>query len=230
MAGDAVSARTTRRHPRAPWPPPPRPCECRWRELRECVVRSPAAPCFPFRASRGRGLDRSVQRFQRWRDAVHRAYHGVARQAEGVACGSRTAVLRRSCPGHDGSYPVPSLRTTHCRLHHVLAVPSTEQWPCQAPRIGCEALLRIAFGGADSRLAARAPGSQCFAPACRNAAGAPDLACDECGRRWFDRRTGACYECGALVTAEARDEYARALEAFAAERARANGAAGSKHL
>jgi len=53
----------------------------------------------------------------------------------------------------------------------------------------------------------------------RNPAGAPELACDECGCRWFDRMTGACYECGATVTAEARAEYARALEAFAAQRA-----------
>ena len=53
----------------------------------------------------------------------------------------------------------------------------------------------------------------------RNPAGAPELACDECGCRWFDRMTGACYECGAMVTAEARAEYARALELFAAQRA-----------
>ena len=58
----------------------------------------------------------------------------------------------------------------------------------------------------------------------RNPAGAPELACDECGCRWFDRMTGACYECGAMVTAEARAEYARALELFAAQRALAGGA------
>ena len=63
----------------------------------------------------------------------------------------------------------------------------------------------------------------------RNPAGAPELACDECGCRWFDRMTGACYECGAMVTAEARAEYARALEAFAALRAKANGVADTKH-
>lgn len=57
-----------------------------------------------------------------------------------------------------------------------------------------------------------------------NPAGAPELACDECGCRWFDRMTGACYECGAMVTAEARAEYARALEVFAAQRALASGA------
>jgi len=55
----------------------------------------------------------------------------------------------------------------------------------------------------------------------RNPAGAPELACDECGCRWFDRMTGACYECGATVTAEARAEYARALETFTARRAQA---------
>ena len=56
-----------------------------------------------------------------------------------------------------------------------------------------------------------------------NPAGAPELACDDCGCRWFDRMTGACYECGATVTTEARAEYARALEAFAAQRALASG-------
>ena len=58
-----------------------------------------------------------------------------------------------------------------------------------------------------------------------NPAGAPELACDECGCRWFDRMTGSCYECGATVTAEARAEFARALEAFAASRAQAKGSA-----
>ena len=61
-----------------------------------------------------------------------------------------------------------------------------------------------------------------------NPAGAPELACDECGCRWFDRMTGSCYECGARVTAEARAEYARALEAFAAQRAKAGGVADAK--
>lgn len=63
----------------------------------------------------------------------------------------------------------------------------------------------------------------------RNPAGAPELACDECGCRWFDRMSGACYECGAPVSAEARTEFARALAAFAAERAQATGVAGSRH-
>ena len=30
----------------------------------------------------------------------------------------------------------------------------------------------------------------------RNPAGAPELACEACGCRWFDRMTNACYECG----------------------------------
>ena len=58
-----------------------------------------------------------------------------------------------------------------------------------------------------------------------NPAGAPELACDECGCRWFDRMTGACYECGAVVTAEAQAAFARELEAFAALR---NGIADGK--
>jgi hypothetical protein len=55
-----------------------------------------------------------------------------------------------------------------------------------------------------------------------NPAGAPELACDECGCRWFDRMTGACYECGTEVPAAARAEYQAALAAFAALRATAH--------
>jgi hypothetical protein len=53
----------------------------------------------------------------------------------------------------------------------------------------------------------------------RNPAGAPELACDECGCRWFDRMTGTCYECGAPVTPEAQAEFRRELEKFAADAA-----------
>jgi len=57
-----------------------------------------------------------------------------------------------------------------------------------------------------------------------NPAGAPELACDECGCRWFDRMAGACYECGAEVPAAARAEFEAALAAFAAaRRARSRG-------
>lgn len=52
----------------------------------------------------------------------------------------------------------------------------------------------------------------------RNPAGAPELACDECGCRWFDRMRGTCYECGAPVTAEATAEFQRALDEFAGRR------------
>ena len=55
-----------------------------------------------------------------------------------------------------------------------------------------------------------------------NPAGAPELACDECGCRWFDRMTGACYECGTEVPAAARAEFEAALAAFAASRAAAD--------
>ena len=55
-----------------------------------------------------------------------------------------------------------------------------------------------------------------------NPAGAPELACDECGCRWFDRMTGACYECGTEVPTAARAEFEAALAAFAALRAAAN--------
>ena len=51
-----------------------------------------------------------------------------------------------------------------------------------------------------------------------NPSGAPELACDECGCRWFDRMTNRCYECGAEVTDHARAEYEQALENFQARR------------
>lgn len=49
-----------------------------------------------------------------------------------------------------------------------------------------------------------------------NPSGAPELACDECGCRWFDRMANACYECGADVSADSLAEYQRALNAFQA--------------
>lgn len=52
----------------------------------------------------------------------------------------------------------------------------------------------------------------------KNPAGAPELACDECGCRWVDRVAGTCYECGAPVTPEGLAEYLRALEIFAQAR------------
>ncbi len=51
-----------------------------------------------------------------------------------------------------------------------------------------------------------------------NPAGAPELACDECGCRWFDRMTNCCYECGVAVSPSALEEYRTALEVFAAGR------------
>lgn len=52
-----------------------------------------------------------------------------------------------------------------------------------------------------------------------NPAGAPELACDQCGCRWFDRMDNTCYECGAPVTPENLAEFEAALAAFAAGRA-----------
>ena len=45
-----------------------------------------------------------------------------------------------------------------------------------------------------------------------NPAGAPELACDECGCRWFDRMHDRCYECGAAVSVEATESFRQALE------------------
>jgi hypothetical protein len=54
-----------------------------------------------------------------------------------------------------------------------------------------------------------------------NPSGAPELACDQCGCRWFDRMTNTCYECGAAVTPENLAEIEAALAEFAARRAAA---------
>ena len=50
----------------------------------------------------------------------------------------------------------------------------------------------------------------------RNPSGAPELACDECSCRWFDRQHDCCYECGAAVAEASRREFAEALAAHAA--------------
>ena len=52
----------------------------------------------------------------------------------------------------------------------------------------------------------------------RNPAGAPELACDACGCRWFDRMKGVCYECGTPMTAQGEAEYRQALAEFTAAR------------
>ncbi|MCC6475072.1 MAG: cysteine protease [Burkholderiales bacterium] len=51
-----------------------------------------------------------------------------------------------------------------------------------------------------------------------NPAGAPELACDECGCRWFDRMANRCYECGADVPEASRAAFEQALAAFRADR------------
>ncbi len=47
-----------------------------------------------------------------------------------------------------------------------------------------------------------------------NPAGAPELACNACGCRWFDRMSGACYECGEAVPQADIDAYREALRVF----------------
>jgi len=48
----------------------------------------------------------------------------------------------------------------------------------------------------------------------RNTAGAPELACNECGCRWYDRMTNTCYECGAEVPAEEVAAFEAALKEY----------------
>jgi hypothetical protein len=58
-----------------------------------------------------------------------------------------------------------------------------------------------------------------------NPAGAPELACEQCGCRWFDRIHDTCYECGAQVSAESIAEFDRAVQAFRAAAAARDGVA-----
>lgn len=50
----------------------------------------------------------------------------------------------------------------------------------------------------------------------RNPAGAPELGCDACGCRWFDRMTDTCYECGAPLDATEARRFVAAAEAWQA--------------
>jgi hypothetical protein len=49
-----------------------------------------------------------------------------------------------------------------------------------------------------------------------NPSGAPELACNECGCRWFDRMANRCYECGAQVSPADVAEFEKALNDFRA--------------
>lgn len=53
-----------------------------------------------------------------------------------------------------------------------------------------------------------------------NPIGAPELACDACGCRWFDRMRGTCYECATPVSEESQAEYRQALATFALQHQR----------
>ncbi len=50
-----------------------------------------------------------------------------------------------------------------------------------------------------------------------NPSGAPELACNECGCRWFDRIRNCCYECGAELSQADVAEFEAALKAFREE-------------
>lgn len=63
----------------------------------------------------------------------------------------------------------------------------------------------------------------------RNPSGAPELACEQCGCRWFDRMTNTCYECGAEVPPEAIAEFRLALERYGARRLRAPSPEGERN-
>ncbi len=55
-----------------------------------------------------------------------------------------------------------------------------------------------------------------------NPSGAPELACEQCGCRWFDRMTNTCYECGTEVTAQMQIEFEQALKDFQAKKQEQN--------
>ena len=51
-----------------------------------------------------------------------------------------------------------------------------------------------------------------------NPSGAPELACNECGCRWFDRMTNCCYECGAEVSRSEIESFESVLRVFTENR------------
>lgn len=51
-----------------------------------------------------------------------------------------------------------------------------------------------------------------------NPAGGPELGCNECGCRWFDRHTNSCYECGAEISQAEVQAYQQALAEFHADK------------
>lgn len=53
----------------------------------------------------------------------------------------------------------------------------------------------------------------------RNPAGAPELGCDACGCRWFDRMTDTCYECGTPLAAGEALRFVEAAQAWQARSA-----------
>ena len=54
----------------------------------------------------------------------------------------------------------------------------------------------------------------------RNPSGAPELACNDCGCRWFDRQKNACYECGEPAPEEEVRAFEQALLEFQETKAR----------
>lgn len=44
--------------------------------------------------------------------------------------------------------------------------------------------------------------------------GAPELACDDCGCRHFDRLNNCCYECGGAISEAAVADYRAALDRY----------------
>jgi hypothetical protein len=51
-----------------------------------------------------------------------------------------------------------------------------------------------------------------------NPSGAPELACNECGCRWFNRMTNCCYECGADILQHDIEDFESALRVFTENR------------
>lgn len=47
-----------------------------------------------------------------------------------------------------------------------------------------------------------------------NPAGAPELGCNECGCRWFDRINNECYECGWDVPKAEIEAFEKALKEY----------------
>src|SRR5574340_388702 len=120
---------------------------------------------------------------------------GMAHTGRRAAVSRLPGCQRRSAPGRRCGSAGRGARRTRWRC----AVAHETPHPPGQHHVLCDA-HQVSAAGRRLRGVSRHPGS-CLPGSLpmifHNPAGAPELACDQCGCRWFDRMTNSCYECGA---------------------------------